>query len=452
MQQQQGYVTEIITSQPSMEPESLQPVKVAFIGAGGINFGSFEGPWNHAKHISRIPGVEVVGVSDINTRLAERRISEKQQSPEGDKWAGCQAFENYRDLIDAPNRPDAVIIGVPPDRHGGLGEGTCMELDFARAGIHMFVEKPVSVQSAEEVGELAEQLEQCYARTGSIITAGYMLRYSAWVDQAVRLLKRYKVKPVAILARMSCGYSYIEKTDYWDKAKSGGPIVEQATHFVDLMRYICGEIMEDTIRAVAVGPNMKLGDLPSHPKAEHMIPMERRINRATAATWHFAEGAVGSLFHSVVLEGARFSAEVDIFCDGVHIVIGNPYYQPFLRVRRTRREEYEETRLDESASVDMYAKEFEAFIDAIRTGDRSKLKSTYPDAARSYQCTKWITDASVQTAQSATGATAPWLVSAKTSEPSEVPASRRQNENQATSSAANKIASSAETTSPPPGI
>ena len=80
VQQQHGYVTEIITSQPAMEPEALQPVKVAFIGAGGINFGSFEGPWNHAKHISRIPGVEVVGVSDINTRLAERRISEKQQS------------------------------------------------------------------------------------------------------------------------------------------------------------------------------------------------------------------------------------------------------------------------------------------------------------------------------------------------------------------------------------
>ena len=38
--------------------------------------------------------------------------------PEGDKWARCQAFENYRDLIDAPNKPDAVIIGVPPDRHG----------------------------------------------------------------------------------------------------------------------------------------------------------------------------------------------------------------------------------------------------------------------------------------------------------------------------------------------
>ena len=57
-----------------------------------------------------------------------------------------------------------------------------MELDLAKAGIHMFVEKPVSVQSAEEVGKLAEQLEECYNHKGSIITAGYMLRYSAWVS------------------------------------------------------------------------------------------------------------------------------------------------------------------------------------------------------------------------------------------------------------------------------
>ena len=49
------------------------------------------------------------------------------------------------------------------------------------------------------------------------------------------------------------------------------------------------------------------------------VPLERRINRATAATWHFEEGAVGSLFHSVVLEGSRFTAEVDIYCDGGHL-------------------------------------------------------------------------------------------------------------------------------------
>ena len=64
---------------------------------------------------------------------------------------------------------------------GGLSEETRMELDFAKAGIHIFVEKPVSVQSAEEVGKLAQQLEECYKTQGSIITAGYMLRYSAWV-------------------------------------------------------------------------------------------------------------------------------------------------------------------------------------------------------------------------------------------------------------------------------
>ncbi|KAK9839342.1 hypothetical protein WJX84_000989 [Apatococcus fuscideae] len=413
-----GFATEVITSQPPEVPTAQQIIKVAFIGAGGINFGSAEGPWNHAKHISALPDVEVVGVSDINTRLAEQRIQEKQQGPEADKWSRCQAFKHYRELIRSNNPPDAVIIGVPPDKHGGLSEETCMELDFARAGIHMFVEKPVSVQSADEVGKLSEQLEACYNENGAIITAGYMLRYSAWVDQAKRLLKL-------------------------------------ATHFVDLMRYICGEIREDTIRAVAVGPNMKLGDLPAQPKAEHMVPMERRINRATAATFHFEEGAIGSLYHSVVLEGARFTAELDIFCDGVHIVIGNPYYQPFLRVRRTRREDYEQTKLEESAGADMYAKEFETFIEAIRSGDRSKLKSTYPDAARSYQCTKWITEASVQTAQSATGADKPWIVSAKTGEVTDAPPTRRQNENQATSSGTTvrkqeeEAAGSGTTSSPP---
>ena len=48
----------------------------------------------------------------------------------------------------------------------------------------------------------------------------------------------------------------------------GGPIVEQATHFVDLMRFFAGEIIEDTVKAVAVGPQQKLSDIAPPPQAE----------------------------------------------------------------------------------------------------------------------------------------------------------------------------------------
>ena len=80
-----------------------------------------------------------------------------------------------------------------------------MELDFAKAGMHMFVEKPVSVQSAEEVGELAEQLEECYKTRGSIITAGYMLRYSAWVPRSAAV----SVPTMHSIGHSSCACGYI---------------------------------------------------------------------------------------------------------------------------------------------------------------------------------------------------------------------------------------------------
>ncbi len=44
--------------------------------------------------------------------------------------------------------------------------------------------------------------------------------------------------------------------------------MEQATHFVDLMRFFAGEIIEDSVKAVAVGPQQKLSDMPEPPLAE----------------------------------------------------------------------------------------------------------------------------------------------------------------------------------------
>ncbi|KAK9866478.1 hypothetical protein WJX84_008677 [Apatococcus fuscideae] len=369
------------THKPSKESDAT--IRVAFIGAGGINFGKPGRPWNHVRAVSSIPGVQVVGIADPDTTLVRERIREKLQGPEADKWQDCEAFTDYHGLIAARNRPEAVIIGVPPFCHGGMGPDNCMELDLARAGIHLFVEKPVSIQSAEEVGRLSDALEECHTHNGSIVVVGYMLRYSAWIDAAKQLLKEAGAIPVAVVARMSAGHSFTAKPAFWDIARSGGPIVEQATHFIDLMRYICGEISADTIHAVALGPNLRLADMAPPPQSEHQVPMERRINRATAATWCFEGGAIGSLFHSIVLEGSRFTAELDIFCDGMHLVIGNPYFEPSLRVRRGRCEDYEQ--VDVGDGGDMFAEEMRVFIQAARTGERSLLRSTYSDAARSYQ-------------------------------------------------------------------
>lgn len=51
----------------------------------------------------------------------------------------------------------------------------------------------------------------------------------------------------------------------------GGPIVEQATHFIDLLRYFGGEIAPESIKAVAVGPSLPLSDMPAAPEGEHSV-------------------------------------------------------------------------------------------------------------------------------------------------------------------------------------
>lgn len=78
----------------------------------------------------------------------------------------------------------------------------------------------------------------------------------------------------------------------WDTSLCGGPIVEQATHFVDLMRFFGGELVEDTVKAVAVGPEQSLSDMPKAPEAEHEVSLPQRGFKHTQQ--HFAIfGTVG---------------------------------------------------------------------------------------------------------------------------------------------------------------
>lgn len=81
-----------------------------------------------------------------------------------------------------------------------------------------------------------------------------------------------KIKAMTFFAcRYACAYSTIKKKDWWDTSICGGPIVEQATHFIDLMRYFAGEIAEESIKAVAVGPTLPLSDMAAAPEAEHTV-------------------------------------------------------------------------------------------------------------------------------------------------------------------------------------
>ena len=74
------------------------------------------------------------------------------------------------------------------------------------------------------------------------------------------------------------------------------------------------------------------------------MPKSQRVNRATLAIFKFESGAVGSLSHTLLLHGSNFFTELDIYGDGFHILVKDPYNRPAVLIRRPRCNDYEEVR------------------------------------------------------------------------------------------------------------
>ena len=363
-------------------------VSLAFIGAGAVNFGGGEGPWDHASRFERIAGVRCVGAADVDEARARAALAARQSGDCGGVWSEARAFGDWRQMVEAV-RPDAVVVGLPPAAHGRPAPPDDVEMALARKGIAMLVEKPLGLASPAEAQKVADEL----ARSGALVSVGYMFRYAAAVAAMRDVLAETPGGLRVLLARYDCAYSQIVKADCWDRRRSGGPIVEQATHFVDLARYLGGEVELDSVRAAEIpagGPVGRLADMPRGPSGQPLdadVPPEHRIPRATFAQWCFAGGALGALAHGVLLHGQRYHAELEVWGDGVRCILADPYGDCRLGIRRGGSEQTEWRTFDD----DPYMAEDVAFIEAVRTGSARSIRSTYGDALRTHGLTWRIT-------------------------------------------------------------
>ena len=243
---------------------------------------------------------------------------------------------------------------------------------------------------------MADELERLQRTKNLCISVGYMLRYAPVILKAKELLE--KKPPAVLLARYNCAYSEIKKQPWWDTASSGGPVSEQGTHFIDLMRFFGGDIDQDSISAVAIGPSYPLIDLPAG--IETGIPLDRRNNRATTANFIFPwTGAIGSFTHTMLLHGESYETELELITDGMRLVIQNPYdpENAKLLVRRGRHQvdNFNDTvSLQFDRKSDMYYEELHAFLHGIISGDHSRIQSSIRDALQTYLTTTTITQRS----------------------------------------------------------
>lgn len=340
-------------------------LRLGFVGAGAVNFGG-SGPWDHASRLEKIPLLEVVAIADVDTEKAKRALETRKRGARGDMYEHCQIYATSAEMLEK-EQLDAVFIGIPPNCHGSLVRGLDIDLACVSAGIHTFIEKPVSVTPPEIFKGYAESMKAEQARTGAIVAVGYMFRY----HEAVEKIRSYLAGRTVMSYRASynCAYSHSDHPFWWNKKSSGGPIIEQATHLFDLARYLCGEPNIGTIAALAVEASEPAGRLSRIPPVveDDKIGNEYRIDRATTAHWKFHKHGLGSLLHAVSLHGKEYEASVEIWCDGMRLALIEPY-RPSCQLK-VRTADADSEQIFTFENTDPYFEEVKAFIEAIRTGN-----------------------------------------------------------------------------------
>jgi myo-inositol 2-dehydrogenase/D-chiro-inositol 1-dehydrogenase len=310
-------------------------MKIAMIGAGGI-------AQRHLGVFSNFPDVEIVG------HVAPRR---EQVDAAVRHWGG-RGYQNLNDLLEK-EAVDAAWITVPPGEHGAI------EFALLERKIPIFVEKPLSADR-----ETAEKIAEMVDRTGTVVGVGYHWR-------ALDTLVGVKAKLAENPARMVLGrwHDSTPPPIWWHhQATSGGQMVEQATHLVDLARYLLGEAQ---VAASLAGTPPR----PAYPDAD--------VASVSAALLRFVDSTVG-VFSATCLLPSKDTVYVQFICEGLLITVDQT------RVIYDHGKEKHEI----SVRDDPFATENRAFIQSVQQNDASLLYSTYADAMRTHRLCHDILEAS----------------------------------------------------------
>ncbi|ORX35106.1 putative oxidoreductase C terminal-domain-containing protein [Kockovaella imperatae] len=383
---------------PRIQPKPGTDMRVLYIGAGNINFGSEEGPWNHSQRLEQILGarLNVVGVVDPMTARAESVLEAKRLTVARPAYQRTTVFPTIQEAAKAlsSSPPHIVIVGSPPAFRGQMQQPNNAEeqLSTAFPSAGMFVEKPVSTGAVEQATMVGKFLE---SRKENIVSVGYMLRYSAAVQKMQQIIKDNGLTVMMTSGRYVMAYEASRKLAWWNKAVDCGPIVEQATHFVDLSRYFGGEIDLPSIAAHSIEWYERPGQLSKIRVDESKIPEDQRIPRFTSATWKYDKGAIGHLEHGVALQGQTFSTEFTVFADGYQMKLIDPYNRPTLYLRQPGSDTEQIMTFHDD---DPFLSEMASFIDTVEGVEpKIPILSSYEDAVRTYEATWSIRWASEKT-------------------------------------------------------
>jgi len=200
---------------PAQSPNDT--VRVAFIGVG--NRGGYL-----LEHMLKVPGIQVVAICDIDPETLKKAVD--MATAAGHK---PEPYAEFRKLLDRKDI-DAVVIATPVDLHKE------MAIAALEVGKHVYCEKPMALNP-----EQCRMVTNAAKSAKGIFQAGFQLRHDPNRAASMKLIHQGGIGKVLFLQ----GYRHTgdlprQTLWYFDRARSGDNIVEQACHIIDLMVWAAG--------------------------------------------------------------------------------------------------------------------------------------------------------------------------------------------------------------------
>lgn len=191
----------------------MATVKFAIIGLGNIGK-------RHAEHILHQPNAELVAVCDIDSAKTANY--------------SVPFFNSIEELLQNSDA-DVLCVCTPNYLHE---PHTIAALN---AGLNVVVEKPMALSTKE-----CDNMIEAANKTGKTIFAVKQNRYNPPVVTVKKLVEEGRLGKI-FMVQVNCfwnrGDAYYSESDWrGKKAKDGGCLFTQFSHFVDILYYLNGSI------------------------------------------------------------------------------------------------------------------------------------------------------------------------------------------------------------------
>ena len=261
--------------------DSINKVSIAIIGAGGFAKAV------HLPNIKSLSGLFqlrwIVNRSGYSANMIAKQYHAEYSST------------SYSDVL-SDSQTHAVLIATRHNMHSKLA------LEFLKAGKHVFVEKPLSVNQ-EELNNLQNYYETSDTTNKSVLMTGFNRRFSIFLKTAADLVKD-RISSMMMNYHMNAGYIPL---DHWvHSAEGGGRNIGEACHIYDVFTYLTNARVN----------NISVSSIVSDTK--YYSP-----NDNFCVTINFEDGSIGNLLYTA-LGSTKYPKEMmEIFVDGKTIKLAN---------------------------------------------------------------------------------------------------------------------------------